>query len=162
MTLTRPIGLALAASAVATALALLHHRFLPEAAERIDLHGTWRIVSRESGGQPVPVAPGEMVVIDGIAMTWSFTKAQPSDSQAPFRLSARTTPPRMDIRFQFQKGSVPANGWDGVTRAVYERDSSTLQLGWYSNDVTNPDPNRRPAQFPEVPTPYTIKLVLKR
>ena len=103
-----------------------------------------------------------MVVIDGIAMTWSFTKPEPSDSQAPFRLSARSAPPKMDIRFQFQEGSVPANGWDGVTRAVYERNGSTLRLEWYSNDVTNPDPNRRPSQFSVMPTPYTIRLVLQR
>ena len=45
------VGLALAASALAMALAFLHHRFVPEAVERIDLHGTWRVIARENNGQ---------------------------------------------------------------------------------------------------------------
>jgi hypothetical protein len=61
-----------------------------------------------------------------------------------------------------REGSVPANGWDGRTRAVYERTGSTLSLAWYTNDVANSDPNRRPLEFPRVPGAYTARLALAR
>jgi uncharacterized protein (TIGR03067 family) len=162
MSLTRRIGLALLSAAVAATLAVLHHHFVPEAAERIDLHGTWRIVSHELNGKQDPVAPERTVAIDGVAMTLSFTNAGEMDSEAPFRLDARALPRRMDIRFRMQQGSVPANAWDGLTRAVYERIGSTLKLAWYTNDITNPNPNGRPTQFPMAPAAYTARLELAR
>ncbi len=162
MTLPRRIGLTLLATTLAAFLAVLHHHFLPGAAERIDLHGTWRIVSRESNDKQVPVAPGNTVMIDGVAMTFSFENAGEPASDGPFRLDARAIPKQMDIRFRMQEGSVPANGWDGLTRAVYERAGSTLSLAWYTNDVSNPDPNRRPLEFPRVPGAYTARLALAR
>ncbi len=162
MTLTRRIGLTLLGTASATALAVLHQHFLPGAAERIDLHGTWHIVSREVDGKPLPIAPGDTVAIDGVAMTLTFQQAGEPDSTARFRLDARAFPMRMNIRFPMREGSVPANGWDGLTRAVYERAGSTLSLAWYTNDTANPDPNRHPAQLPRVPGAYTVRLAVAR
>jgi uncharacterized protein (TIGR03067 family) len=162
MTLTRRIGLTVLATAMAAILAVLHHHFRPEAAERIDLHGTWRIMSRVSKGQLVPAAPDETVVIDGVAMTFMFKKADEPGEEGRFRLSTRAVPKKMDIRFRLKEGSVPANGWDGLTRAVFERDGPTLRLAWYSNDLANPDPNQRPVQFPAVLKPYSVGLELAR
>ena len=51
MSLSRRIGITLLATATAAAVAVLHHHFLPDAAERIDLLGTLRIVSRESSAK---------------------------------------------------------------------------------------------------------------
>lgn len=109
MTLPRKIGLTVLATALAAILAVLHHHFLPEAAERIDLHGTWRIVSRELSGRQEPIAPGENVTIDGVAMTFSFQDAGKPDADAPFRLNARTVPKQMHIRFRMREGAAPAN-----------------------------------------------------
>ena len=61
-----------------------------------------------------------------------------------------------------EKFSVPANGWDGLTRAVYQRAGSTLSLAWYTNDTANPDPNRHPSQLPVAPSAYTVRLELAR
>ena len=84
MTLTRPVGLTLLATLLAATLAALHHHFLPGAAERIDLHGTWRIVSRELDGKQEPVAPGDTVAIDGVAMTFAFQHVGEADSRSAF------------------------------------------------------------------------------
>ena len=162
MSLNRRIGLTVMATALAVIAAGLHHRYRPEAAERIDLHGTWRIVSRESGGRQEPVAPGGTVAIDCVAMTFSFVNTGGPNSEAPFRLNARAKPRQIDIRFPLAAGAAPANGWDGLTRAVYEREGSILRLAWYSNDVANPNPNGRPAEFPAATKVYTMRLELAR
>jgi uncharacterized protein (TIGR03067 family) len=162
MTLSRRIGITVLATAMAAIIAVIHHHFLPAAAERIDLHGTWRIVSREHFGQPLPIAPGDQVVIDGVAMTYSFRTAPPPDWEAPFRLNVRTVPKQFDFRYPIGKGSVPANGWDGLTRAVYERVGSTLRLVWYTNDVANPDSNRRPLKLEGEHPAYAMRLTLAR
>ncbi len=162
MTLTHRIGLTLAAIALAAILAVLHHHFLPEAAERIDLHGTWRVVSRELNGKSAPVAPGSTVAIDGVAMTFSFQHDGELNSEAPFRLRAGVVPKQMNIRFPMSEGAVGANGWDGVTRAVYERTGAALGLAWLTNDVGNPDPNRHPISFPRAAAAYTARLELAR
>jgi hypothetical protein len=76
--------------------------------------------------------------------------------------NAGTVPKQMDLRFQREEGSVPANGWDGVTRAVYEFDGRSLKLYWYTNDVANPDPNGRPGDIPQGGNAYTVRLELVR
>jgi uncharacterized protein (TIGR03067 family) len=162
MSLTRRIGLTGLATALAVIAAGLHHRYRPEAAERIDLHGTWRIVSRGSGGRHEPVSPGETVAIDCVAMTFTFVNTRGPNSEAPFRLNARAKPRHINIRFPLAAGAVPANGRDGVTRAVYQREGSILRLAWYSNDVDNPNPNGRPAQFPAATVAYAFRLELAR
>jgi uncharacterized protein (TIGR03067 family) len=162
MTLTRRIGITLLATAMAAIIAVIHHHFLPGAAERIDLHGTWRIVSREHYGQPLPIAPGDRVDIDGVAMTFTFRTTASPDSEAPFRLNARTLPKQLDLRYPMREGSVAANGWDGLTRTVYERDLSTLTLVWYTNDVANPDPNHRPLEVEGEHPAYAMRLTLAR
>jgi uncharacterized protein (TIGR03067 family) len=162
MTLPRRIGITVLATATAAIIAVLHHHFLPAAAERIDLHGTWRIVSREHFGQPLPIAPGDVVVIDGVAMTLSFRTRASNDKEAPFRLNARTVPRQFDFRYPMREGSVAANGWDGLTRAVYEHDGSTLRLVWYTNGVANADPNRRPPKLEGEHPEYAMRLTLAR
>jgi uncharacterized protein (TIGR03067 family) len=163
MTLTRRIGITVLATGMAAIIAVVHHHYLPEAAERIDLHGTWRVVSREHGGRAELVSPEDRVVIDGVAMTFTFeTAGKPEQSEAPFRLSARPAPRHMDIRFPMRPGSVAANGWDGVTRTVYERDGSTFRLLWYTNDMSNADPNRRPSSMKGETGAYTARLLLAR
>jgi hypothetical protein len=163
MTLTRRVGITLLATAIAAVIALVHHHYVPEAAERIDLHGVWRIVSRDYGGRPEPVSPQDRVVIDGVAMTFTFEIAGDRErSEAQFRLKGRPTPKQMDIRFPLAPGSAAANGWDGLTRTVYEREGLTLQLFWYSNDVSNADPNRRPTSMVGETGAYTARLTLAR
>ncbi len=163
MTLTRRIGITLLAATIAAIIAVVHHHYLPEAAERIDLHGVWRIVSRDNGGRAEPVSPEDRVVIDGVAMTFTFELAgNPERSEAHFRLSGRPAPRHMDIRFPLAPGSVAANRWDGLTRTVYERDGSTLRLFWYGNDVSNADPNRRPTSMEGETGAYTARLTLAR
>jgi hypothetical protein len=71
-------------------------------------------------------------------------------------------PRKIDIRFELEAGSVPANGWDGLTRAIYEREGSTMTLEWFTNAPSNPHPNRRPTQFAQVTNDYTLRLVLAR
>ena len=103
------------------------------------------------------------MVIDGVAMTFTFELAgNPERSEAHFRLRGRPAPKHMDIRFPMSPGSVAANGWDGLTRAVYERDRSTLRLFWYSNDVSNADPNRRPTSMEGETGAYTSRVLLER
>jgi uncharacterized protein (TIGR03067 family) len=160
MTLTRRISLTSSATALAVLLAVLHHRARPEAAERIDLHGTWRIISHQINDHELPAAA--TVAIDGVAMTFSFQNPGEPDATAPFRLNSRAVPKEMDIRFPMREGSVPANGWDGLTRAVYDREQSSLTLVWHGNDIANPDPNRRPTQVARLPKAYTMRLILAR
>ena len=63
----------------------------------------------------MPAPPGDRVVIDGIAMTFTFHTAIDPDSEAHFRLNARAVPRQIDMRFRLREGSVAANGWDGLT-----------------------------------------------
>jgi uncharacterized protein (TIGR03067 family) len=163
MTLPKRIGITVLATGMAAIIAVAHHHYLPETAERIDLHGTWRVASRDYGGRPEPVSSEDRVVIDGVAMTFTFeTTDNPKRAEARFRLSARPAPRHMNIHFPLEKGSVAANGWDGVTRLVYERDGSTLRLLWYTNDVSNADPNRRPTSMEGESGAYTARLTLAR
>jgi len=53
------MGLTCFATALAAMLAGLHQHVLPGAAERFNLNGTWRVISREFDAKPVHVAPGE-------------------------------------------------------------------------------------------------------
>ena len=163
MTLPRRVGITALATGIAVIIALLHHHYLPEAAERIDLHGVWRIVSRENSGRAEPVSAQDRVVIDGVAMTFTFEMAgKPERSEAHFRLRGRPAPKHMDIRFPMAAGSVAANGWDGLTRTVYEREGSTMRLFWYSNDVSNANPNRRPTSMEGEIGAYTVRVTLAR
>jgi hypothetical protein len=81
---------------------------------------------------------------------------------ATFRLDAGAVPKQMDLRYRLESGSAPANGWDGVTRAVYEFDGRSLKLYWYTNEVANPDPNGRPGDIPRVGNGYTARLEMVR
>jgi len=165
MTRTRVVGLTASAATLAALAGVGLHLARPDLAERIDLHGTWRVVSREVEGREVPARPGETVVIDGLAMTFSIAadEADAGGSPAgPFRLDAAASPKGMDIRFPLPNGSAPANRWDGLTRAVYERDRDVLRLAWHTNSATNPDPNGRPQGVIRGAGPHTMRLILGR
>jgi hypothetical protein len=93
-------------------------------------------------------------------MTFSSKNADMAELAARVRRGTRAVPKKMDMRFHMREGSVPANGWDGLTRAIFERDGPTLRLAWYKNHVSNPDPKQRPLQFPTVLKLYFMGLEL--
>ena len=134
MTLTRRIALTSAATALAVLLAVLHHRAWPAATDRIDLHGTWRILSHKVKNVEVPAAAGDSVAIDGVTMTFAFQNTR--EPAQPRALSVERSSHSQEDGYPFQisggigagqrvgrpdAGRVRARRIDPAARVVHQR-----------------------------------------
>jgi uncharacterized protein (TIGR03067 family) len=149
--------------ALTAMLAVLHHRLAPDVAERIALHGTWWVASRETGGRDVLAHAGESIIIDGLSMM-IFVQSEPERAPtrvAAFRLDA-IDPKQIEILQIPQDPSKSASRYNGRIRATYERDGTMLKIFWTAGDAVSRVPIQKPMRLPRSAGGYTAKLVLVR
>ena len=128
--------------------------------DRVALNGTWRILEdlRPDSVPETASTPGaaRTIQIDGFQQTYHESDRTAIEPPARFWLDPSKRPRRIFLAPPMPDGAVPANGWDGIIRGIYEWDGPRLKL------CITLGGGPAAKTFPTSPTPGVRMMVLAR